>query len=114
MLVPRPRRRGPKGQETAEHSEAGNSEGLDAQPVVINPGNLESGNLKDHELQDEYQMRLAMEMSVRGDPEAFQIEAVKQISLGCHPSGNASAEVIAYRYWNYNSLSYDDKILDGF
>ncbi|KAL9249166.1 putative serine/threonine-protein kinase SIS8 [Drosera capensis] len=103
-----------KGQETAEHSEAGNSEGFDAQPVVINPGNLESGNSKDHELQDEHQMKLAMEMSVREDPEAFQIEAVKQISLGSCPSGNASAEVVAYRYWNYNSLSYDDKILDGF
>ncbi|GAB2216163.1 hypothetical protein Droror1_Dr00023932 [Drosera rotundifolia] len=75
---------------------------------------VESGNLKDHELRDEYQMKLAMKMSVRGDPEAFQIEAMKQISLGSCPSGNASAEVVAYRFWNYNSLNHDDKILDGF
>ncbi|XP_048136070.1 probable serine/threonine-protein kinase SIS8 isoform X2 [Rhodamnia argentea] len=55
-----------------------------------------------------------MELSAREDPEAVQIEAVKQISLGSCAPDNTPAEVIAYRYWNYNALSYDDKIVDGF
>ncbi|KAK6127624.1 hypothetical protein DH2020_038641 [Rehmannia glutinosa] len=103
---------------------------------------------------------LALELSAKEDPEAVQIEAVKQISLGSCPPENTPAEVVAYRYWcgnlglgepdgfrisrqlfhtllpdilylrthsimmiyaynetltmNYNALSYDDKILDGF
>ncbi|KAK1279768.1 Serine/threonine-protein kinase EDR1 [Acorus gramineus] len=56
---------------------------------------------------EEYQVRLALEMSAREDPEAAQIEAVKRISLeSCAPE-RTQAE-------NYNALSYDDKILDGF
>ncbi|CAA6659406.1 unnamed protein product [Spirodela intermedia] len=61
-----------------------------------------------------YQIQLALELSAKEDPEAVQIEAVKQISLGSCPAENTPAEIVAYRYWNYNVLSYDDKILDGF
>ncbi|KAM7267896.1 hypothetical protein ACFE04_010062 [Oxalis oulophora] len=104
----------------------------------------------DSDVEEEYQIQLALEMSAKEDPEAFQIEAVKQISLGSCDPQNTPAEIIAYRYWlslpiehgrqfrsvhgtstglhcpntwkimirvskkNYNSLSYDDKILDGF
>ncbi|KAH7856678.1 hypothetical protein Vadar_004157 [Vaccinium darrowii] len=72
-----------------------------------------SGNLRDPDI-EEFQIKLALELSAREDPEAVQIEAVKQISLGSCPPQNTPAEVIAYRYWNYNALGYDDKILDGF
>ncbi|XP_043699521.1 probable serine/threonine-protein kinase SIS8 [Telopea speciosissima] len=74
----------------------------------------ESSNSRDPEMEEEYQIQLALELSAREDPEAVQIEAVKQISLGSCPSQNTPAEVVAYRYWNYNALNYDDKILDGF
>ncbi|KAF8723556.1 hypothetical protein HU200_021509 [Digitaria exilis] len=65
------------------------------------------------ELED-YHMQLALEMSVRENPEAMQIEVAKQISLGSCPLQSSPAEVIAFRYWSFNALSYDDKILDGF
>lgn len=74
----------------------------------------ESTNSKDPDIEEEYQIQLAMEMSAREDPEAVQIEAVKQISLGSLTHENSPAEVVAFRYWNYNALSYDDKIFDGF
>ncbi|KAB2064945.1 hypothetical protein ES319_A09G055500v1 [Gossypium barbadense] len=73
-----------------------------------------SSNSRDPDVEEEYQIQLALELSAREDPEAAQIEAVKQISLGSCAPENTPAEVIAYRYWNYNSLDYDDKILDGF
>ncbi|XP_020114576.1 serine/threonine-protein kinase EDR1-like isoform X1 [Ananas comosus] len=66
------------------------------------------------DMEEEYQIQLALEMSAREDPEAVQIEVVKQISLGSCPPESTPAEVLAYRYWNYNSLNFDDKILDGF
>uniref|UniRef100_A0A2P2KNR6 Uncharacterized protein MANES_14G170100 n=1 Tax=Rhizophora mucronata TaxID=61149 RepID=A0A2P2KNR6_RHIMU len=75
---------------------------------------LESTNSRDPDIEEEYQIQMALELSAREDPEAVQIEAVKQLSLGSCAAENTPAEVIAYRYWNYNALSYDDKILDGF
>ncbi|KAF8398999.1 hypothetical protein HHK36_014866 [Tetracentron sinense] len=87
--------------------------GLD---VVLEPVRRDSGssNSRDPEMDEEHQIQLALELSAKEDPEAVQIEAVKQISLGSCPLQNTPAEVVAYRYWNYNTLSYDDKILDGF
>ncbi|KAK6925382.1 hypothetical protein RJ641_009708 [Dillenia turbinata] len=73
-----------------------------------------SSNSRDPDIEEEFQIQLALELSAREDPEAVQIEAVKQISLGSCPPENTPAEVVAYRYWNYDALSYDDKILDGF
>lgn len=58
-----------------------------------------SSNSRDPELEEEYQIQLALELSAREDPEAVQIEAVKQISLGSCPPQNSPAEVVAYRYW---------------
>ncbi|XP_010540027.1 PREDICTED: serine/threonine-protein kinase EDR1-like isoform X3 [Tarenaya hassleriana] len=69
---------------------------------------------EDPEVEEEYQIQLALELSAREDPEATQIEVVKQISLGSCAPENSPAELVAYRYWNYNCLGYDDKILDGF
>ncbi|KAI3515772.1 hypothetical protein L1887_14676 [Cichorium endivia] len=91
------------------------SEALDAAMEAVRAGDSGSGNSRDPEVEEEYQIQLALELSAREDPEAVQIEAVKQISLGSFPADNNSpAEVLAYRYWNYSALSYDDKILDGF
>ncbi|XP_022558829.2 probable serine/threonine-protein kinase SIS8 isoform X1 [Brassica napus] len=81
---------------------------------------LGSGTSKDPEVEEEYQIQLALELSAREDPEAAQIEAIKQFSLGsCPPAPapapeNSPAELMAYRYWHYNCLGYDDKIVDGF
>ncbi|KAH0875816.1 hypothetical protein HID58_073178 [Brassica napus] len=69
---------------------------------------------EDPEVEEEYQIQLALELSAREDPEAAQIEAMKQFSLGSCAPDNSPAELVAYRYWNYNCLGYDDKILDGF
>ncbi|CAD6337126.1 unnamed protein product [Miscanthus lutarioriparius] len=74
---------------------------------------MEKKEKQEAELED-YHMQLALEMSVREDPEAMQIEVAKQISLGSCPIRSSPAEVIAFRYWSFNALSYDDKILDGF
>lgn len=51
------------------------------------------------DMEEEYQIQLALEMSAREDPEAVQIEVVKQISLGSCPPESTPAEVLAYRYW---------------
>ncbi|KAG6535664.1 hypothetical protein ZIOFF_000687 [Zingiber officinale] len=97
----------------------------------------ESSKPTDQEMDEEYQIQLALELSAREDPEAAQIEAVKQISLGSCPPENSPPEILSYRYWvnfyelsclimfslithalsvcaSYNVLDYDDKILDGF
>lgn len=58
-----------------------------------------SSNSRDPDIEEEYQIQLALEMSAREDPEAAQIEAVKQISLGSCDPDNTPAEVIAFRYW---------------
>ncbi|KAL5079490.1 hypothetical protein RYX36_007911 [Vicia faba] len=56
---------------------------------------------RDPEVEEEYQLKLALEMSAKEDPEAVQIEAVKQISLGSCDPDNSPAEIVAYRYWIY-------------
>lgn len=66
---------------------------------VVRP-DLESSDLRDPSIvEEEHQIQLALELSAQEDPEAVQIEAVKQISLGSFPAENTPAEVIAYRYW---------------
>lgn len=54
---------------------------------------------RDPDVDEEYQIQLALELSAKEDPEAVQIEAVKQISLGSCDPENTPAEVVAYRYW---------------
>ncbi|XP_019436718.1 PREDICTED: serine/threonine-protein kinase EDR1-like isoform X2 [Lupinus angustifolius] len=84
--------------------------------VVLDSARHDSGfsTSRDPEVEEEYQIQLALELSAKEDPEAVQIEAVKQISLGSCGPDYTPAEVMAYRYWNYDALGYDDKILDGF
>ncbi|KAL0425330.1 UNVERIFIED_CONTAM: putative serine/threonine-protein kinase SIS8 [Sesamum radiatum] len=144
----------------SNHSE--DSEGSSSLDTAVDAVRRDSGssNSRDQDIEEEYQIQLALELSAKEDPEAVQIEAVKQISLGSCPPENTPAEVVAYRYWerkvltrstrfsslrlvsgantinwlelvflengplsvarfihasqNYNALSYDDKILDGF
>ncbi|XBH98706.1 probable serine/threonine-protein kinase SIS8 isoform X1 [Triticum dicoccoides] len=74
---------------------------------------IEKQEKREDEL-EEYHMQLALEMSAREDPEAMQIEVAKQISLGSCPLQSSAAEVVAFRYWSFSALSYDDKVLDGF
>ncbi|XP_021909098.1 probable serine/threonine-protein kinase SIS8 isoform X2 [Carica papaya] len=99
--------------ERLEPSDSINISGLDAALEAVRRDSG-SSHSRDPDIEEEYQIQLALELSAREDPEAVQIEAVKQISLGSCAPENTPAEVVAYRYWNYNSLSYDDKILDGF
>ncbi|KAI4351011.1 hypothetical protein L6164_005405 [Bauhinia variegata] len=99
--------------ERMEPSDSVSSGGLD---IVSDSARRDSGSStsRDPEIEEEYQIQLALELSAKEDPEAVQIEAVKQISLGSCDPDNTPAEVVAYRYWNYNALGYDDKIMDGF
>ncbi|KAG9160021.1 hypothetical protein Leryth_005762 [Lithospermum erythrorhizon] len=100
-------------EEMLEPSDSVSSSALEAALEAVRRDS-ESSNARDPDIEEEYQVQLALELSAREDPEAVQIEAVKQISLGSCAPENTPAEVLAYRYWNYNALGYDDKILDGF
>lgn len=77
-----------------------------------------SGTTEFNYFEEEFQMQLALAMSVsdpdsKDDLETAQIKAVKQISLGCAPSQSA-VEFLSLRYWTYNVISYAEKIIDGF
>ncbi|KAK9008674.1 hypothetical protein V6N11_075559 [Hibiscus sabdariffa] len=102
-----------KREEAMEPSDLDSNSGLEAALDAVRRDSG-SSNSRDPDIEEEYQIQLALELSAREDPEAAQIEAVKQISLGSCDPENTPAEVVAFRYWNYNSLNYDDKILDGF
>lgn len=84
--------------ERVEPSDLVSSGGLD---MVSDSVRRDSGSSasRDPEVEEEYQIQLALEMSAKEDPEAVQIEAVKQISLGSCGPDNTPAEVVAYRYW---------------
>ncbi|KAL6001478.1 hypothetical protein ACLOJK_007216 [Asimina triloba] len=105
-----------RGERSDQTDEAGSLSlaGLESALLETVRRDSEESSVRDPEMEEEYQIQLALELSAREDPEAVQIEAVKQISLGSCAPQNTPAEVLAYRYWNYNSLGYDDKILDGF
>ncbi|CAI9753605.1 unnamed protein product [Fraxinus pennsylvanica] len=102
--------------ERGERMEPSDSVATNSVDVVLDAVKYdsESSNSRDPDVEEEYQIQLALELSAREDPEAVQIEAVKQISLGSCTLKDTPAEVVAYRYWNCKALSYDDKILDGF
>ncbi|EOY29897.1 Map3k delta-1 protein kinase isoform 4 [Theobroma cacao] len=63
-------------------------------------------------LEEEFQMQLALAISA-SDPETAQIDAAKRISLAGTDT-NALVEFLSRRYWNYNVVNYDEKIVDGF
>lgn len=74
-------------------------------------------------LEEEFQVQLALAISasntdVRDDSESQQIKAAQRLSLGRFPSGvrctDSNAESLSRRYWDYNVLDYEERILDGF
>lgn len=69
-----------------------------ARPEAVQVAESEPAS-RDPDVEEEYQIQLALELSAREDPEAVQIEAVKQISLGSCALDNTPAEVVAFRYW---------------
>lgn len=95
------------GGEKMEPSDSASTSGLD---VVADVARRDSGssNSRDPDVEEEYQIQLALELSAKEDPEAVQIEAVKQISLGSCALDNPPAEVVAYRYWVSLSLLLTD------
>ncbi|KAE8658067.1 Serine/threonine-protein kinase CTR1 [Hibiscus syriacus] len=65
-------------------------------------------------LEEEFQMQLALAISA-SDPETAQINAAKRFSLaGAGSDANAFVELLSIRYWNYNVVNYNEKIVDGF
>ncbi|XP_042411882.1 probable serine/threonine-protein kinase SIS8 [Zingiber officinale] len=84
--------------------------------------------------EEEYQVQLALAISASADPDGLedadsvQIKAAKRMSLGCPPGVGAasgtfvgvgadddsSMELLSLRYWSYNVVNYDEKLLDGF
>lgn len=94
-----------KGEERMEQSDTVSNTSLD---VVSDSVRHNSGTSisRDPCVEEEYQIQLALELSAREDPEAVQIEAVKQISLGTCTPDKTPAEVVAFRYWvsHFSSL----------
>ncbi|KMS95140.1 hypothetical protein BVRB_011980 [Beta vulgaris subsp. vulgaris] len=74
-------------------------------------------------IEEDFQLQLAMAISAsdpepRNDDESdHQIMAAKQLSLACSPSvpdNERLSEFLALKYWNYNVVQYDEKVVDGF
>ncbi|XP_040997394.1 probable serine/threonine-protein kinase SIS8 isoform X1 [Juglans microcarpa x Juglans regia] len=73
-------------------------------------------------MEEEFQVQLALAISAsdpdaREDSETAQIDAAKQISLGCSAPVSDSQAIVKFlslRYWNYNVVSYHEKVMDGF
>ncbi|XP_042386948.1 serine/threonine-protein kinase EDR1-like isoform X1 [Zingiber officinale] len=72
--------------------------------------------------EEEFQVQLALAISasnseLKGDLDGDQIRAAKLLSLGrerIQQDQESSAELLSRRYWDYNVLDYDEKIVDGF
>ncbi|KAJ0031864.1 hypothetical protein Pint_12953 [Pistacia integerrima] len=74
-------------------------------------------------LEEEFQVQLALAISasdpdVREEAESAQIDTAKRMSLGCRSASvtdtDALVEFLSLRYWSYNAVNYDEKIVDGF
>ncbi|KAJ8555531.1 hypothetical protein K7X08_013027 [Anisodus acutangulus] len=95
------------------------SSALPRAPEVNNSGSGSgSGSADFNYFEEEFQVQLALAISVsdpdsREDPETAQIKAAQEISLGCSPLENP-VEFLSLRYWNYNVVNYDEKVMDGF
>ncbi|WOK99183.1 serine/threonine-protein kinase EDR1 [Canna indica] len=73
--------------------------------------------------EEEFQVQLALAISAsnsefRGDLDGDQIRAAKLLSLGRDRSDQdreeGTAESLSRRYWDYNVLDYNEKVMDGF
>ncbi|TKY57968.1 Serine/threonine-protein kinase EDR1 [Spatholobus suberectus] len=91
----------------------------DRSPVVEARNDVFDRNLLQEE---EFQMQLALAISAsdsdrRDTAESAQIDAAKQISLGYSASLTDTQALVQFqslRYWNYNVIGYDEKVMDGF
>ncbi|XP_021739006.1 probable serine/threonine-protein kinase SIS8 [Chenopodium quinoa] len=90
-------------------------------------GNVNRRNPADFNLiEEDFQLQLAMAISASGsetrkdrndDESDQQIMAAKQLSLACSPSvpdNERLSEFVSLKYWNYNVVQYDEKVVDGF
>lgn len=94
----------PNSFDAKNKNRAPNNEAMEhgGDPVVVTGSErveLQDLGSKDPAVEEETQIQLALELSAREDPEATQIEAIKQFSLGSCAPENSPAELIAYRYW---------------
>ncbi|XP_042517650.1 serine/threonine-protein kinase EDR1-like [Macadamia integrifolia] len=74
--------------------------------------------------EEEFQVQLALAISAsksefRDDTDKDQIRAATLLSLGRHRIDSArnsdeAAESLSRRYWDYNVLDYNEKVVDGF
>ncbi|XP_020574240.1 serine/threonine-protein kinase EDR1-like, partial [Phalaenopsis equestris] len=74
--------------------------------------------------EEEFQVQLALAISAsnsefRDDPDSDQIRIATLLSLGTSRGDEGlreeePAESLARRYWDYNVLDYDEKVVDGF
>eukprot|EP00249_Psilotum_nudum_P022894 c28683_g2_i2 orf=478-3453(+) len=98
----------------------GGAGGSEVSRLENNRERIEDSQIGFQDYEEEYQVQLALALSVssndvRDDPDSVQIRAAKRISLGRPPSpGNTLAEFISHRYWMYNVLDYDEKVVNGF
>ncbi|GMI81394.1 MAPKKK delta-1 [Hibiscus trionum] len=104
------------GVETATHSESSSvSSGTMGRTGAVESvgGDRTAGDEVDFGLlEEEFQMQLALAISA-SDPETVQIDAAKKISLAGSDT-SSSVEFLSLRYWNYNVVNYNEKIVDGF
>ncbi|KAL7164564.1 hypothetical protein ACSBR2_040462 [Camellia fascicularis] len=110
----------PSPPQTAEVTPPSSSSSASLESALTRIGAVESAeNSVDFNFfEEEFQVQLALAISVsdpdsREDPETAQIKAAKKISLGCVPS-ETLAESLSLRYWSYNFVNYDEKVMDGF
>ncbi|CBI34231.3 unnamed protein product, partial [Vitis vinifera] len=91
-------------------------------PTATSPA---ASNRSDYFLsEEEFQVQLALAISAsnsdfRDDSEKDQIRAATLLSLGRHRTDSVrdkdeSAESMSRRYWDYNVLDYEEKVVDGF
>lgn len=110
-------------QQTNRFEQSGSTSSLSPQTTPASSAlprvpELNSDSADFNYFEEEFQVQLALAISVsdpdsREDPETAQIKAAQEISLGCSPLENP-VEFLSLRYWNYNVVNYDEKVMDGF
>ncbi|KAK4422227.1 putative serine/threonine-protein kinase SIS8 [Sesamum alatum] len=109
----------PSPQTTSSQPSTSSSPSSDLPQTTLSSENDSSSSSNFNFFEEEFQMQLALAISVSDpgqncvDSETAQINAAKQISLGCSPSQNLS-EFMSLRYWSSNVVNYDEKVIDGF
>lgn len=111
--TPRPSSSSSLSPPSADSSDRSVTESADA--------NVRGRNPRDFNFfEEEFQVQLAMALSAsdpRKDDESDQIKVAKQLSLACSPStpdDQGLSEFLSLKYWNYNVVHYDEKVVDGF